>query len=174
MSTAPLELDYELTNDELRESFNRLESRIRPSWFRRLAACLVLWLVIDGWERHEWWFTVILLVLTLHLWTFPRWLYSFARLIMTLAPRWPSSRVIHIETDDRGLHVRIPPHKVSQRYWWSRLSGVEQTEFGIELYFDKQKWSQLEIPWKAFTSDDQRREFIELVNMHLPHASSPT
>ncbi len=167
MSAAPLTLEYELTQDDMWASVDRCRARIRPSWLRRLGAGLAMWLLIDGWDRHSWGFTAMLLLVALELWTSPLWLYWLGWLAMKFIPRPDYTVPFHIETDDRGLRVRNPPRQQPKRFWWSRLSRVEEYDFGIELFFDQSLVGDLEIPWKAFASDEQRQSFLGVLNQHL-------
>ncbi|MBX3437322.1 MAG: hypothetical protein KF861_07535 [Planctomycetaceae bacterium] len=173
MSEAPFTLKYDVTKDDARASFARMKAQTQPSWFRRSVACLAsLWL-IGSWSTHDWWFRVFLMLLVVHFWTFPRSLFWIGRAVMTFMPASMYDTTVVIEADDRGLSVRDRARPLGYRYWWSRLSQVEETDLGLDLHFDGDKGSDLEIPWKAFAGEDQRREFLDLVHKQVPGLREP-
>ncbi len=167
MSAAPITLEYELTQDEMRADFNRHMSRMRSRrWSRTFVACFCLYLAITFWIDGSRWASIFTLLVALQMLFFDRCLIRWATRSMD------TSRFI-IETDDRGIRVATPYEKTSPtRYWWSRLSGIKQTEFGVELSFDKKDSSAVLVPWKAFADTEQRQHFLDLVEQHLSKARS--
>jgi len=176
MPAAPIKLEYELSREELRAAFHRDRDRfrmtMRTSWHRWLPACLVLWVMYNGWDNQPWWITGLLLLFAVHFLTFPIWMYWVGWTGMSVGLFPTSSLAVVIETDERSLSVRHPGQKYGSRFWWSRLTGIKETDFALELLFDGKDWGEVMIPWKAFADEQQRREFMDLVNSHLPHSAS--
>src|SRR5690606_9425322 len=102
MSASSFTLDYELTRDDMQAAFERSRRQIRPSWIRRIGACFVIGIAFDGWQDHAWWFTAMLLLLGLELWTSPLWMDWVIRKFVSL-PADPMH--IQIEADDRSLRI---------------------------------------------------------------------
>ncbi len=174
MSSAPMTLEYELSREEKLAAYERYRTRfpMKTPWSRWLWGGFFLYLIYSGWDYQSWWFECLLLLLAIHFCTFPQWFYWAGWLGLKSGLFQADSTTVIIETDERGLRVRRPNYKSGSRFWWSRLTGVDETEFELELRFDGREWGEVMIPWKAFVDEQQRRDFIDLLHEHLPQVSS--
>lgn len=173
MSAAPIRLQFELSREELFAAYERDRTRftMKRYWILRLSSFVWLWAIYYGWDYQPWWLDALLLLIAVHSWTFPQRLYWAGRLMMHSERFRTRPFAIVIETDERGLRVRHPEQKSGSRYWWSRLTGIDETEFGLELRFDGRDWGEVMIPWKAFQDEQHRNEFLGQICEHAPQVS---
>ncbi len=162
MSGKHITLEYEVKPTDFSTDWLRLP------WVRRVIAalCLVLagFAVIDT----TWWLAGLWMALAVEIWYRNRILIWLSRQLGFLSESIP----VTVVTDDQGLlfHAMAQEKSSPIRYWWSRLSEVREGDFGVMLLFDRNS-NNLTIPSRAFESDDQKTELLEITRQNAPNVT---
>lgn len=165
MTDPVLVLDFEMTMDEMGAKMKRAGWSMRREWLRRGIAVFILWLAVDYWRSGDFWTFGVFLLCAAFMVTPSAVIIWW---VMRLLTRNQPPAHVRIEIDDTGLHMHDPKQKTHNCFWWSRLTGVEETDGDFELTFDGESYPQMYIPACAFDSQEQRETFLNLVEKHLP------
>lgn len=164
MVSAPLILDYELTEADVAQ----MESRVwagRRFWLRKFAALFFAYMAVMTWDEGGWWLTAIWMLVAIELWFSPRWIFWVLR---KWAFRSKSSWPVRVEFDKGGVrYQRLGTQTDPAHYDWSRLTSVEESDDGLELAFDP-TYQGVFIPNRAFPSETERTLIREFIDRHHP------
>lgn len=164
MSDPVLVLDYDVSMEDMRAAMKRaMRNRQWHGWWQNVFTLCLLGgaadSVVSGQLLQGGVFLALAALLTIPHWLLVRWIWN-----------QPTPHV-RIVIDDAGLHVHYPQHKTHNGFWWSRLTGVDETDGDFELTFDGESYPQMYVPACAFDNDEQRTMFRNLVEKHLPQAA---
>lgn len=169
MTTSSFSLHYVQTADDMRAEFRRMRREGGRDWSRLVFALLMSWLAINSVMSGYGWLTSVLTTLAaLYFWISPApliWLFYLWAL------KHYRDLEVSIEIDERSLVSLREGQKYGYRQYWSRLSRIEETDRGFEFAFDRDSYSTVQVPLKAFVDDAQRHQFREFLTQHAPPAA---
>lgn len=124
-----LTLDYTVTIDEFRTELDRHRRHMRRRWTRPLTAIPLGWIAWTSGQRGQFWFAGFCVLFAVY------FVFSddlFCWWLLRSIERKYTDMNIQVEIDDTSLLYRHETQKYGHRYWWSRLTGVEETASGYE------------------------------------------
>jgi len=165
MSATMMTIDFELTRGQFLSEWKKHVAQIQMPWWSRVSSFGFLFLAIQGWGNMPWWVIGLEVVIAAQLWWMPR---IVIWIVMKVA-FWSRSTIqTRIEVDSGSVSVSNPEFSyVTRMFQWSKLSGMKETEFCIELTFKGHMYG-VGVPWCAFRDAEQQAEFLQIAESHLP------
>ncbi|MCA9027047.1 MAG: hypothetical protein KDA86_17700 [Planctomycetaceae bacterium] len=178
MNVESLTIEYEHTAEDAQKIYKRAMEQLRLTTFGQ-AASGMRWAAVGSslliaafaWRYGKVFDSVLFAAIGVWVFLIPNLTHLIAGWFMTSSwsTRIPRTLHVRIDIDKVGALLRYTRENGSKRYWWSKLSSVVETQYGIELNFDNHQISGLIIPWKALQQSAQRDQLMQRIDDHFPY-----